>query len=221
MSEATLMHFVPKQLAHVRTSTATTYHFRPQADDKRFPTEWALCTVNDATGELTVCSDWGNFTYLWSARPEHLGAPSLTHFIGVRGLGSANYLADKLTSSDRKLRHRFSPEATVKHFCEIAGERYRDRDLSKAECKRLVEAMRELLTHDVDEERDFVDRFYEIEGHDKILSEPWDCFQYEPTSAYLVLLHSILPALIAACKETVAGRERDGYGADGQGCSVA
>lgn len=47
-----------------RTSTATTYHFRSQTNDRRFPTEWALCTVNDATGELTVCSDWGNFTHL-------------------------------------------------------------------------------------------------------------------------------------------------------------
>lgn len=209
MSEAALMqHFVPKQLAHVRTSAATTYHLRPQADDHRFPTEWALCTVNDATGELTVCSDWGNFTYLWSARPEHLGAPSLTHFIGARD--AAHYLADKLTSSDRKLRYRFSPEKTVKRFCEIAGERYRDRDVDKAECKRLVEALRELLTHAVDEERDFVDRFYEIDGHDKIASEPWDCFQHEPTSAYLVLLHSILPALIAACGETIKTRTKGG-----------
>jgi hypothetical protein len=209
MSEAALMYFVPKQLAHVRTSAATTYHLRPQqADDHRFPTEWALCTVNDATGELTVCSDWGNFTYLWSARPEHLGASSLTHFIA--GRGSANYLADKLTSHERKARHRFSPEKTVKHLCQLAGERYRDRDVDKFECKRLVVGLRELLTHDVDEERDFVDRFYEIDGHDKIASEPWECFQHEPTSAYLVLLHSILPALIAACKETIRTRDARG-----------
>jgi hypothetical protein len=206
--EAALMHFVPKQLAHVRTSAATTYHLRPQADDHRFPTEWALCTVSDATGELTVCSDWGNFTHLWSARPEHLGAPSLTHFLAARG--SAHYLADKLTSRDRKLRQCFSPEKTVKHLCEIAGARYRDGDVSKAECRRLVEALRELLTHDVDEERDFVDRFYEVEGHDKIASEPWECFQHEPTSAYLVLLHSILPALIAACRKTIKTRTEGG-----------
>lgn len=198
-----MMYFVPKQLAHVQTYVATTYHLRPQADDRRFPTEWALCTVNDATGELTVCSDWGNFTHLWSARPEHLGAPTLTHFIARRG--DAHYLADKLTSSDRKVRQRFSPEKTVQYLCQDVGRRYRDRDISKDCCRRLVEELRE-LKH-VDDERDFVDRFFEIDDHSKIADEPWEHFQHEETTAYLVLLHSIVPALIAACAHTVARRD--------------
>jgi len=194
--------FVPKALALVGTFVAKTYHFRPQADDPRFWSEWALCTVNDGTGELTVCSDWGNFTYLWSARPEHLGQPSLTHFIASRS--SAHYLADKLTSSDPKLRHRFSPEETVRYLCRMVGKRYRDGDIDKETCRCHVEELRDLLSHDVADARDFVDRFFEIEEHGAIANEPWHCFQHEETTAYLVLLHAILPALIAACAVTIA-----------------
>lgn len=201
----TQMYFVPKPLAHVKTSTAITYLLRPQPSDQRFQSEWALCTVNDATGELTVCSDWGNFTYLWGADPKHLGAPTLTHFIATRS--SAHYLTEKLTSSPSTLRERFAPDATVKYLCERAGQLYRDRDIDKATCGRIVADLRDLLSHDVDDERDFVDRFYEIEGHGKIASEIWECFQHEPTIGYLVLLHSIIPALIEACRMTVRRRD--------------
>src|ERR1700751_1650684 len=204
MSLHSKLYFVPKQLEHTHTSSATTYHFRPQVNDRRFLTEWALCTVNDTTAELTVCSDWGNFTHRWSAHPDHLGAPTLTHFIARRN--SAQYLTDKLTAADRKLQRGFSPEKTIRYLCRTVGHSYRDGNIDKIECRRRIDALREMLSHAVDDERDFTDRVYAIGAYDKITSEPWEYFQYEETTAYLVLLHAIVPALILACTETIVAR---------------
>lgn len=184
----------------VRSSISTTYHFSPT--DKK-PWGWgALCTVNDQTGELSVTSDWGSWSYQWSPNPKHLGSPTLTEFLSNRS--SAHYVADKLTSSDDKLRRHFSPEATVKYLCKLAGERYRDNDITKGQCREIVNELREM--NRTDDERDFVDAFYRIELHDKVCSEPWECFCHEPTTGYLVLLHSIIPALIESCRRTAAER---------------
>ena len=72
------------------TQTATTYSFRAVAD----AFGWASCTINDATGELLITSDWGNWSHRWDPRPSCLGAPNLTTFIGTRS--DIDYLARKL-----------------------------------------------------------------------------------------------------------------------------
>lgn len=106
--------FVPKLVKSGQT-TATTYHFRPA--ERGFG--WALCTVNDGTGELLITSDWGNWSHRWSADPNHLGHPTLTHFIGERA--GCDYLASKL--SKREEREVFDAVETVKHMQRVLCER--------------------------------------------------------------------------------------------------
>jgi hypothetical protein len=79
------------KLVHTRTTAAITYHFRPDND-----LGWALATVNDDTNELTIQSDWGNWSYRWGHGNFGDSNPTLTHFIGGRSPASCNYLADKL-----------------------------------------------------------------------------------------------------------------------------
>lgn len=192
----------------VRTHTATTYHL---SADKH---GWgALCTVNDATGELQIISGWGNWAYLWSARPSHLGAPTLTHFLADRDAG--HYLADKLTSGEdkKRQRHDFSAEKTVADLREYLVARFKEtRDLrnhrgylSGREFRRIYQELGELAHQD---EREFVAALYEIDGHERVSDAPWEHLRYEPTIGYLILLNGIIPALIAACQRTIADRER-------------
>lgn len=96
------------RLSLVSTQTATTYSFR--AAPGTFG--WACCTVNDATGELLITSDWGNWSHRWDPRPSCLGAPTLTAFIGTRG--DVDYLARKLQGGGNRAGRRWSAEETAR-----------------------------------------------------------------------------------------------------------
>lgn len=118
-----ISHYVPK-LKLARTHVATTYTFLPDDADKRHAGfGWAHCTVNDATGELAITSDWGNWSNVWSPNPKHLGTPTLTHFIGERG--SCHYLADKLSVGNGGPRsgEEFDVDETIAKFRRILCER--------------------------------------------------------------------------------------------------
>lgn len=103
------------KLTLIATHAATTYSFRAAVGEF----SWACCTVNDATGELAITSDWGNWSHRWSANPEHLGAPTLTAFIGDRG--DVDYLARKLQREGNAGR-RWSAHGTAaalrRRLCE-------------------------------------------------------------------------------------------------------
>lgn len=226
-----------------KISVATTYHLRCHPDDRENRDfGWALCTVNDETGELSIQSDWGSWSHRWNVR--HLGSPSLTHFIGDRS--ACHYLADKL-SRERGPRsgEEFDVGATVAKFRRILCERrleearswidyYRGEDpedtpdvlvdppawattrpyginyirgkgepLTRGIAREIWDDLAALLECGRSPDL-FCERFFGIDGHAWITEEPWEHAVYSPTPGYLVLLHSILPALVAACAERVA-----------------
>src|SRR5882757_1894032 len=94
--EVSMTREIPKLVLKSAKAAATTYSFETEGEGFR---SWAVCTVNDQTGELLITSDWGSWSYRWHASPEALGAPTLTAFIGNRG--EVDYLARKLQKEGR------------------------------------------------------------------------------------------------------------------------
>ncbi len=95
----------PKLMLTSAKAASVTYSFITEGDGFK---SWALCTVNDQTGELLITSDWGNWSYRWHISA--LGVPTLTEFIGSRG--DVDYMARKLQGGDRG-GLRFSEEKTM------------------------------------------------------------------------------------------------------------
>jgi hypothetical protein len=177
----------------VGTSKATTYRFQVQQPLGG----WALCTVNDSTGELSIQSDWENWAHRWN--PVYLGAPSLTHFIAK---GSCQYLADKLANT-RPQRQQFDPKATVRAFRQrLALTRLGEgRDAGKLSARGAREIWNDLLElKDCDSPELFVERFFNIDGHGWVSEAPWEHLVYTESYIYQVLLQGILPALVAVCR---------------------
>src|SRR5262249_2208296 len=84
---------------------------------KADPYGWALCTVNDVTGEINIQSDWGEWAYRWPKAP----GGSLTSFIGNRSSGY-HYFADKLSCEEGpQSGHAFDAEPTVNRLRTILG----------------------------------------------------------------------------------------------------
>lgn len=130
------------ELKHSGTSSAITFHFRV-ADPKKHM-GWALCTVNETTGELSVCSDWGNWSHRWHAGSLPMSSYSfgqregLLEFLGERppqifkgrdGVSrdySMDYVAEKLCvegrSRGRDDSHAFDPWETCKKFKRMLCE---------------------------------------------------------------------------------------------------
>jgi hypothetical protein len=123
----------PKLVLTSAKAASITYSFVTEGDETTFRS-WALCTVNDQTGELLITSDWGSWSHRWHASPEALGAPTLTAFIGTRG--DVDYLARKLQCEGREST-RFSEEKTTHALRRLLCEtRLRD---GREQLKRRLE----------------------------------------------------------------------------------
>ncbi len=210
--------------------TADAYVFHPvKGADGRRDFGWAICTVNDTTGELLVCSDWGNASHRWPASPENLGHPTLTHFIGERA--GTDYMARKLLGN---ARDEFSAEKTTARLRERLLEVRRDDAsaygadevgdsggrsrrggwsrrpiLTRALARELWDALGEIADDLGSGRGEQVAALYfeRLPGsiHDH-LSDLYESSATEPTNEYRALVGWILPALVKACAAEVAKR---------------
>lgn len=111
------MRPTPKLVLKSARSMSVTYSFETEGNGFK---SWALCTVNDQTGELLISSDWGSWSHRWNASPSALGAPTLTAFIGDRG--DVDYLARKLQKEGRG-GQVFSTRKTARALRQLLCER--------------------------------------------------------------------------------------------------
>lgn len=191
------------KLVQILTS-ARTYHFK----SAEVLGGWALCTVNDTTGELLIVSDWGNWAHLWN--PKHLGRPSLTHFVADRS--DYDYLANKLLGNNACWV--LDADATIakwrqilaaQRLCEGRREQPRhDREpLTAGSAREIWEDLGSLFKDEHDEAV-FIEHAMQIDGIEWISEEPWESTVHRYSHAYRTLVDFLLPALAKACVQTVS-----------------
>lgn len=172
-----------------RTSAAVTYSFRGEH------CAWACCTVNEDTGELSITSDWGNWSFRWNIG--HIGSPSLHAFIGR---GSLDYLANKLTPGGS--RDQFDPDATTAEFRKLVLEARRELRIDKDAAREYWEELGSLAADCGDSCDLYLERFYHTEmARDMSVDEPWGYTQTRSSSEYRALMEIVLPPLCAVCKD--------------------
>lgn len=222
----------------VGTSVATSYRFRERGE---LPC-WAICTVNDETGELTIQSDWGSWTHRWNASPKALGAPTLTHFLA--DMDHSDYVARKLNREGRG-EDEFDVAATAAVLKGRILERRREdgrrdeyvarwerdlnpglrrRHLDRHTARQLWEEVEDLAVDLAGCEGSEATSalFFERLSHDfhVHIEEPWDCHRTKIRRPCIVLREAILPALFAACKAEVEKRRAGEIAASIQADSV-
>lgn len=184
-------------LRPTRRSEATAYHYI--WDRGGSESGWAICTVNDASGELFIQSDWTDGCgHRWNI--DHLGAPSLTHFL-ARYVDDNSYLVGKLLRPER--RRVFSSDLSAAIILRRLLEKRRSRAIDASEARAWW---------------DEVEGLYETEpanfhaalpeGLAEALEiEPWyETYAEEETTEAWALRTVILPALARSCREEVARR---------------
>ena len=188
----------PKLVLVEILTSARTYRFR----SVEVLGGWALCTVNDSTGELLIVSDWGNWSNIWN--PQHLGRPSLTHFIADRQ--SYDYLASKLMRGECQV---LDADATItKWRRRLTKRRLREgRSIQKSLTAYVARSIWEdlgFLSRDKSNEAVFIERALQISGISWIgCATLWEDTEHRYSPEYRMLVDFLLPALCEACSQTV------------------
>lgn len=115
-----------ENMVFVGHRTADVYSFK---DPVRHT--WAIFTVCDATCELSVQSDFGNWSYRW--HQAGLGDATLTAFLPTC---DRDYIARKLLP-ERAMQEEIDPDATLREIRSQIIQNRRERDLDAERARTL------------------------------------------------------------------------------------
>lgn len=188
MSKRDYQHHLPDLSQHtVTTQRPVSYSFGFTGPSGW--SDWAIFTVNDATGEFHIQSAWGDYQYRWSTDPNAIGNRTLTEFLAQNN--DAYYVADKLHYGRRHEREEFDEDATKKAVFKRIAELYRDGHIDLEEAREMVYEAK----HEVDwsNEELFLDSFYNEEALKKHIEEPYEYVETRPTFGMVLLTERLLP----------------------------
>jgi len=203
-------YLFPKGDVRVNIETARVYHFRWPGNT----CGWAIFTVCDVTGEFSIQSDWGNFSYRWD--PRHLGAKNLTHFLaGYSGDTTtehhdcSHYVMDKFSYAHSKETEAvFDMEATRRELRNLVGEHYRDTACSKEEIQELLGQVQDFVDEAENTSVDIAiatavdEELNEMVGH-----EIWNHLNHKAPGTLLVCRDELLPRFFAYLREEIKREE--------------
>lgn len=176
----------PLTLHSKHRHTAKVYHFV-------FKAGWVIFTICDATGELSVQSDWGCWGFRWSTDPKHIGHPTLTDFL--RDRASRHYVANKLSYS-MPVNAREVPDGntTGRVMKEHVIEQRREGRCDKREAREIWEQIEDLMVtyEDGGPEVAYYNMSRELSD---FLGDGWEMFHTEEAPCLVVLRERLLPFL--------------------------
>jgi len=146
--------------------------------------QWANFTINESTGEFSIQSDWGDWSYRWHT--DSLGKDvKLTKFLLK---ASPDYITEKLSYGPvLDLKDVVDDEETLKairkHICEVR----RARDIDKGDARDYwLEA--ETFVEEQACNLDVIDS-----GLYEFLGEPWEYVAHKKSHRYMFLTRRLIP----------------------------
>jgi len=153
---------------------------------------WAIFTVNDATGEFIITSDWGNYSHRWNTSA--LGVPTLTEFLRRSLQHDPWYVIGKFAMSNKAdLDDDVDERATKREFKNAVGEAYREKIIDAEQVKDCVHEIESLDLQSVDAlafsfEAE-ANELHKVFGHFDLFEHVRHC----KSARALILGHSLLP----------------------------
>ena len=98
---------------------------------------WSIFTLDNKTGDISIQSDWGNYSYIWN----HRGNETLKEFLINAGV---DYIKDKFSyPSNGGKKYIYAKETLDSWKRDIVGHR-RNRESTKEIAKALLECLNEI-----------------------------------------------------------------------------
>lgn len=159
------------------------------------PFAWAIFSINDRTGEFSIQSDWGNWSYRWNI--DNLGDTSLKHpkpltyFLSDRD--ECSYIVNKF-AYNRKDREEFDGEATRKAVKRIIISLRQDRELDQASARMYWDR---LINFDMAHSYMFISEVdYGFADHGVLLEMAYDALHFRQSAHFNILQYKLLPFFI-------------------------
>lgn len=147
------------------------------------PSSWVCCTVCEETGELSIQSDWGNFSYRWS----HNGfSGRFLPWVANTMQRSPWYIVDKFSYGETpELKRELDPEATVTYMLEAIDDGYTENQ------EQLAKMIKDL---DFEATVENIVETAPEELHD-CFECLWEWFRTKPSYVSVLLAEKLLPFL--------------------------
>lgn len=145
---------------------------------------WANFTINESTGEFSIQSDWGDWSYRWHTDSLGKGV-KLTQFLLSC---DTDYITNKLAYGPvSDLKDEVDDEETLKairkHICEVR----RGRDIDKGDARAYW-----LEAETFVEEQNCSIEAMDSDLYD-LLGEPWEYIAHKKSHRYMFLTRRLLP----------------------------
>lgn len=176
-----MTELVPYESVNIHKPTAYSFRFEKPLGC------WAIFTLNEATGEFILTSDWGTFSYRWNVNS--LGGKKLTQFLAEC---EPDYIVRKFAQDNKNLSNIIDVAAT------------------KAEIKRLIEENPNYYDlEEVDNQLDYSDIPSNPNRHSDTLKYFYDLFgdsefiRYSSSYEDLFLREQLLPFFLNWLKTNI------------------